>query len=297
MPGIIECVPNVSEGRRLDVIDGLATVIVATPGVRLLDRTSDPDHNRSVFTFAGDADAVESAALALIEATYKVVDMRGHTGEHPRLGAVDVVPFVPLAGATMADCVAIAHRVGEAVAARHDVPVFYYAKAATRPERIRLPDIRKPEYEGLAAVLQTTHVPDAGPRTLNPTAGAIVIGARPPLIAFNIELDTADLTLAQRIAKEIRESSGGLPGVQAKGFMLSDPPRAQVSMNLLDHTVTTLPQVWHEVETRALSAGVRILRGELIGLIPLDAALAVAAAGLKLGSFPRDRVIEAHFIA
>lgn len=296
MPGIIECVPNVSEGRRLDVIEGLATVIGAVVGVRLLDRTSDPDHNRSVFTFAGDADAVERAALALIDATYKVVDMRGHTGEHPRLGAVDVVPFVPLAGATMAECVAIAHRVGQTVAMRHQVPVFYYAKAATRPERVRLPDIRKPEYEGLAEFLETTHVPDAGPRTLHPSAGAIVIGARPPLIAFNIELDTTDLKLAQRIAKEIRESSGGLPGVQAKGFMLSGPPRAQVSMNLLDHTVTTLPQVWHEVETRAAAAGVRILRGELIGLIPLDAALAAAGSALRLGALPRDRVIEAHFL-
>ena len=292
---MVECVPNISEGRRLEVIDRLAQVIAATPGVRLLDRTSDSDHNRSVFTFAGDAAAVEHAALALIAATYEVVDMRGHTGEHPRLGAVDVVPFVPLAGSSMEECVAIAHRVGDAVATRHQVPVFYYANAATRPERIRLPDIRKPEYEGIAAFLETTHVPDAGPRTLNLSAGAIVIGARPPLIAFNIELDTTDLALAQRIAKEIRESSGGLRAVQAKGFMLSDPPRAQVSMNLLDHTVTTLPQVWREVETRAAAVGVRILRGELIGLIPLDAALAAAGSALGLEAFGRDRVIEARF--
>jgi glutamate formiminotransferase len=296
MSGIVECVPNVSEGRRLDVIDGLANAITAVPGVRLLDRTSDPDHNRSVFTFAGDADAVERAALALIDATYQVVDMRGHKGEHPRLGAVDVVPFVPLAGVTMEECVAIARRVGEAVASRHNVPVFYYAKAAMRPERVRLPDIRKPEYEGLADFLETTHVPDAGPRTLHPSAGAIVIGARPPLIAFNIELDTTDLKLAQRIAKEIRESSGGLPAVQAKGFMLSDPARAQVSMNLLDHTVTSLPTVWNAVESRASAAGVAILRGELIGLIPLDAALAAAADRLKLDGFARDRVIEARFL-
>ena len=157
-----------SEGRRADVIEGLANVIAATPGIRLLDRTSDPDHNRSVFTFAGDPAAVESAALALVDATYAVVDMRGHRGEHPRLGAVDVLPFVPLAGVTMEECVALAHRVGRAVAAKHGVPVFYYAKAATRPERVRLPDIRKPEYEGLAAYLETTHVPDAGTRTLHP---------------------------------------------------------------------------------------------------------------------------------
>ena len=296
MAGIVECVPNVSEGRRLDVIDSLANVITAIPGVRLLDRTSDPDHNRSVFTFAGEPDAVERAALDLIDAAYKAVDMRGHTGEHPRLGAVDVVPFVPLAGVTMDECVAIAHRVGEAVAAKHNVPVFYYANAAMRPDRVRLPDIRKPEYEGLAEFLETTHVPDAGPRALHPSAGAIVVGARAPLIAFNIELDTTDLKLAQRIAKEIRESSGGLPAVQAKGFMLSDPARAQVSMNLLDHTVTSLPRVWREVESRATAAGVRILRGELIGLLPLDAAVAAAGDSLKLDSFTRDRIIEARFL-
>jgi len=296
MAGIVECVPNVSEGRRLNVIETLANVIIATPGVRLLDRTSDPDHNRSVFTFAGEPDAVERAALDLIDAAYKAVDMRGHTGEHPRLGAVDVVPFVPLAGVTMDECVAIAHRVGEAVAAKHNVPVFYYAKAAMRPDRVRLPDIRKPEYEGLAEFLDTTHVPDAGPRLLHPSAGAIVVGARPPLIAFNIELDTPDLKLAQRIAKEIRESSGGLPAVQAKGFMLSDPPRVQVSMNLLDHTVTSLPRVWREVESRAVAAGVRVLRAELIGLLPLDAVVAAAGDALKLESFARDRIIEARFL-
>src|SRR5260370_3395066 len=207
MAGIVECVPNGSEGRRLDVVDGLANVIAATPGVRLLDRTSDPDHNRSVFTFAGDPDAVERAALSLIDATFKVIDMRGHTGEHPRLGAVDVVPFVPLAGVTMEQCIAIAHRVGAAAAAKHDVPVYYYANAAKRPERVRLPDIRRPQYEGLAAFLETTHVPDAGPRTLHPPAGAIVIGARPPLIAFNIALDTTDPKRAQRLTKSIRRSS------------------------------------------------------------------------------------------
>src|SRR6266542_5378663 len=296
MSGIVECVPNVSEGRRLDVIDRLAGVISATPGVRLLDRTSDPDHNRSVFTFAGDPDAVERAALSLIDATYAAVDMRGHTGEHPRLGAVDVVPFVPLAGVAMDECIAVAHRFGHEVAERHNVPVYFYARAATRPERIRLPDIRKPQYEGLADLLATTHVPDAGPAVLHAKSGAIVVGARPPLIAFNIELDTADVKVAKRIAKEIRESSGGLPAIQALGFELTDPPRAQVSMNLLDASVTSLARVWHEVEERAGSSGVRILRGELIGLMPLDAAVQVTADALKLEGLSRDRIIESHFL-
>jgi glutamate formiminotransferase / 5-formyltetrahydrofolate cyclo-ligase len=196
----------------------------------------------------------------------------------------------------MDECVELAHRFGREVAERHQVPVYFYAKAATRPERVRLPDIRKPEYEGLAALFDTTHAPDAGPKRMHPTAGALVVGARPFLIAFNIELDSTDLKLAQRIAKEIRESSGGLPAVQAKGFMLTDPPRAQVSMNLLDHTVTSLAKVWREVETRANAAGVKVLKGELIGLIPLDAVLQVAADSLKLESFTRDRVIESHFL-
>jgi glutamate formiminotransferase / 5-formyltetrahydrofolate cyclo-ligase len=296
MPRLVECVPNVSEGRRRDVIDRMADAIRSREGVRLLDQTSDVDHNRSVFTYAGEPEPVLAATHALVDLVYREVDMRTHKGEHPRLGAVDVVPFVPLAGVTMEECVELAHRFGREVAARHAVPVFYYAKAATRPERIRLPDIRKPEYEGLAALLESTHVPDAGPRRLHDSAGAIVVGARPFLIAFNIELDSTDLKLAQRIAKEIRESSGGLPAIQAKGFMLTDPPRAQVSMNVLDFTVTSLARVWNEVESRATAAGVKVLRGELIGLIPLDAALQVAADALKLEGFTRDRVIETRFL-
>jgi glutamate formiminotransferase len=296
VPRLVECVPNVSEGRRRDAIERLAKAIGDVPGVRLLDQTSDVDHNRSVFTFAGDADAVTAAAHALITAAYLEIDMRTHKGEHPRLGAVDVVPFVPLAGVTMEECIAIAHRFGHEVAERHQVPVYFYARAATRPERTRLPDIRKPQYEGLADLLTTTHVPDAGPSVLHAKAGAIVIGARPPLIAFNIELDTADVKIAKKIAKEIRESSGGLPAVQALGFELTDPPRAQVSMNLLDASQTSLATVWREVERRANDAGVAILRGELLGLLPLDAALQVTAAALKLDNFERSRVIESHFL-
>ncbi len=296
MAGLVECVPNVSEGRRADVVDRLAASIAATPGVRLLDQTGDADHNRSVFTFAGEPAAVEAAVHALVDAAYRAIDMRSHRGEHPRLGAVDVVPFVPLAGVSMNDCVALAHRVGRAIAERHQIPVYFYARAALRPERVRLPDIRKPQYEGLAALLATTHVPDAGPARIHPTAGAIVVGARPPLIAFNVELDTADVEVAKRIARDIRESSGGLPAVQAKGFALTDPRRAQVSLNLLDYTVTPLSTVWREVERRAASAGVGILRGELVGLMPLDAALEVTASGLKLEGFGRHSVIEAHFL-
>jgi glutamate formiminotransferase len=296
MTRLVECVPNISEGRRGDVIDRIAAAVRAIEGVRLLDRTSDVDHNRSVLTFAGPPEPVEAAAHALVDAALQEIDLRAHKGEHPRIGAVDVVPFVPLAGTTMDECVAIAHRFGRAVAERHQIPVYFYARAATRPDRARLPDIRKPQYEGLQDLMATTHVPDAGPARLHPTAGAMVTGARPPLIAFNIELDTTDVSIAKRIAKEIRESSGGLPAVQALGFGLTDPPRTQVSMNLLDISVTPLGRVWREVETRAREVGVRILRGELVGLMPLDAALDVTAESLRLDGLTRERIIEAHFI-
>ena len=261
MAALVECVPNISEGRRAAVISKVAAAITAVPGVRLLDQTSDPDHNRSVFTFAGEPDAVLAAAHALTAVALGEIDMRGHRGEHPRLGAVDVVPFVPISGMTMNDAVALAHRFGEEVGARHGVPVYFYANAARRPDRIKLGDIRnKTQYEGLAAAMATTHVPDAGPRTFHEKGGGIVVGARPFLIAFNIELDTTDLGIAKRIAKEIRESSGGLPGIQALGFALTDPPRVQVSMNVLDFNVTSLAKVWHEVESRATDAGVKITK-------------------------------------
>jgi glutamate formiminotransferase len=297
MPALVECVPNISEGRRADVISQVASAIAAVPGVRLLDQTSDPDHNRSVFTFAGDPDAVLAAAHALADTALREIDMRGHRGEHPRLGAVDVVPFVPISGIGMAECVALAKRFGREVGEKHGVPVYFYANAATRPDRVKLGDIRnKIQYEGLAAAMDTTHVPDVGPARFNQRSGGMVVGARPFLIAFNIELDTTDLRLAKRIAKEIRASSGGLPAVQALGFELSGPPRVQVSMNVLDFNETSLSRVWREVESRAAAAGVSILRGELIGLIPLDAALQVTADALKLDGFDRTRVIEARFL-
>ena len=297
MPALVECVPNISEGRRADVISKVASAIEAVPGVRLLDQTSDADHNRSVFTFAGAPDEVMTAAHALADVALREIDMRTHTGAHPRLGAVDVVPFVPVSGVSMDECVALATRFGREVGERHSVPVYFYANAATRPERAKLGDIRnRVQYEGLAAAMPTTHAPDAGPSRFNEKSGGMVVGARPFLIAFNIELDTTDLALAKRIAKEIRESSGGLPAIQALGFELTGPARVQVSMNVVDFNRTSLSRVWQEVEKRATDAGVRVLRGELIGLIPLDAALQVTADALKLDGFDRTRVIEARFL-
>lgn len=264
-------------------------------GVRLLDWSSDADHNRSVITFAGPPTAVARAAVALADAAIARIDMRRHQGAHPRLGAVDVIPFVPISGVSMDECVALARRVAASLARKHRLPVYLYAKAAARPERVRLPDIRKPQYEGLAAVIAGQWRPDFGPARVHPRAGATVVGARPPLIAFNMNLASNDLALAKRIAREVRESSGGLPAVQALGLQLSDG-RAQVSLNLLDHTATSLATLWQAVESRANAAGVAVDEGELIGLLPLDAALEVAGARLKLKDFDRRRVIEAHFL-
>ncbi len=295
MPSIVECVPNISEGRRARVVREIVRAAEGVAGVRVLDWSSDADHNRSVITFAGAPRAVARAALALADAAIARIDMRKHQGAHPRLGAVDVIPFVPISEVTMADCVALARSVAKTLAKRHDLPVYLYAKAATRPERVRLPDVRKPQYEGLAALIEGEWRPDFGPARVHPKAGATVVGARPPLIAFNMNLASRDLALAKAIAGEVRESSGGLPAVQAMGVQLSDG-RAQVSMNLLDYTVTPLSTLWQAVESRANARGASVDEGELVGLVPLDAALEVAGGRLRLAGFDRKHVIEAHFI-
>jgi glutamate formiminotransferase len=252
-------------------------VVAATPEVHLLDRTSDVDHNRSVLTFAGEADSVAVAMEAAIEVAIARIDMEQQEGQHPRIGAVDVVPFVPLGATTMDECVDLARRFGAHVAERFELPVYLYAKAATRADRIILADIRKPQYEGLKS--EISHMgrePDFGPARMHPSGGAMAVGARPFLIAFNINLESSDLDLAKRIAHRIRERSGGLPRVQALGLYLDDIQRAQVSMNLLDHTVTPLWLVWETVRGLAADEGVELRESELIGLAPQAALIEVA---------------------
>lgn len=274
---LIESVPNVSEGRRLDVVDRLARAIEAVPGVYLLDRTSDASHNRSVFTLAGEHDSVGDALEALVGAAIHDIDMNTHTGEHPRIGAVDVIPFVPLAATTMDDCVELARVFGRRLAERFDLPVFLYANAASRPDRVKLADVRRGQYEGLRLEIQQRgREPDFGPARLHPSAGAVAVGARPFLIAYNINLASADVELAKRIARRVRESGGGLPRVQANGFWIAELGRAQVSMNLLDFSVTPLWLVWETVRDVAAEDGVELAESELIGLAPLAAFLAVA---------------------
>ena len=274
---LIESVPNVSEGRRLDVVDRMAVAIEAGEGVFLLDRTSDASHNRSVFTIAGEHGAVLDALERLVELAVREIDMDLHTGEHPRIGAVDVVPFVPLAATTMDDCIELARDFGQRIADRFELPVYLYANAATRPERVKLADVRRGQYEGLKDEIdEPGRVPDFGPARLHPSAGAVAVGARPFLIAYNINLASKDVELAKRIARRVRESGGGLPRVQANGFWIEELGRAQVSMNILDFGVTPLWVVWETVRDVAAEDGVELAESELIGLAPLAAFLAVA---------------------
>jgi glutamate formiminotransferase len=291
---LVESVPNISEGRRLDVVDRLAGAIEAIPGVYLLDRTSDPSHNRSVFTLAGEHGPVTDALEALVGLAIHEIDMNAHVGEHPRIGAVDVIPFVPLAATTMDDCVELARSFGERLAARFDLPVYLYANAASRPERVKLADVRRGQYEGLRLeVGQRGREPDFGPAQLHPSAGAVAVGARPFLIAYNINLASTDVELAKRIARRVRESGGGLPRLQANGFWIEELRRAQVSMNLLDFSVTPLWLVWDTVRDVAAEDGVELAESELIGLAPLAAFMAVAD---RAGA-PTEHTIERRLTA
>ncbi len=291
---LIESVPNVSEGRRLDVVDRLAAAIEDGEGVFLLDRTSDASHNRSVFTMAGEHTAVADALERLVVAAIHEIDMDSHTGEHPRIGAVDVIPFVPLAATTLDDCVELARAFGKRIATRYELPVFLYAAAATRLERVKLADVRRGQYEGLKhEIVDHGREPDFGPARLHPSAGAVAVGARPFLIAYNINLDSRDVELAKRIARRIRESGGGLPTVQANGFWIEELGRAQVSMNVLDFATTPLWVVWETVRDVAAEDGVSLAESELIGLAPLAAFLAVADRAGSPSEDPIERRLKA----
>jgi glutamate formiminotransferase len=274
---LVESVPNFSEGRRIEVVDRLAEAVESVPGVSLLDRTSDPSHNRSVLTLAGETGPILEALEKTVAVAVAEIDMESHSGEHPRIGAVDVVPFVPLAGASMADCVELARAFGSRVADRFGIPVYLYGEAATSPARRRLADVRRGQYEGLKAQIgEPGREPDFGPSSLHESAGAMAVGARPFLIAYNINLESRDVELAKRIARRIRESSGGLPRVQANGFWIEELDRAQVSMNLLDYRTTPLWLVWEAVRAEAAQDGIHLAESELIGLAPLGALLEVA---------------------
>ncbi len=294
MAEIIECVPNFSEGRRAEVVDAIAGAITAVPGVALLDKEIDANHNRCVITFIGNRTSVAEAAFAGAKKAVELIDMNQHHGEHPRIGALDVLPFVPISGVTMDDCVDLARTVGRRIADELGVPVYLYEAAASRPDREALPDVRRGEYEGLKAEIETNpdRKPDFGLPKMHPTAGASVVGARPILIAWNVNLATKDVKVAKQIAKAIRESDGGLPAVRAKGFELADKGMVQVSMNMVDYRKTNLVRAFEAIRAKAQEAGVEIAESEIIGLVPLDAMLQGAEAFFKLTGFKRSQILE-----
>jgi glutamate formiminotransferase len=297
MQKLVECVPNFSEGRRADRIRQIVGAIEHLPGIRLLDVESNPDHNRSVVTFVGEPQATAEAAFRLTQAAVTVLNMEEHEGAHPRIGAMDVIPFVPITGVGMDECVALARQVGARIGEELGVPVYLYAHAATTPARRRLPDVRQGQYAGLKTAISTPERrPDFGPARMHPTAGATAVGARPPLIAFNINLATRNIHAAREIARAVRESSGGLVNVQAMGVDLAEQGMVQVSMNLLDYTRTPIHRAFELVRLEAERHGAIIAGSEIVGLVPVDALLDAARFYLRLDGFRRDQTLELRLL-
>lgn len=292
---LIECVPNFSEGRRPEVIARIAATIREVQGVYVLDTTMDRDHHRAVITFVGSPKGVVEAAFQAAATAATLIDLNGHRGVHPRIGATDVIPFVPLRNATLDDCVELARQLGQRLGEELHLPVYLYEAAATRPERRNLADVRRGEYEGLQKSLgvDPDRRPDFGPEQIGP-AGATAVGARPPLIAYNIYLSTSDLEVAKRVARAIRASSGGLRSCKALGLLVDG--RAQVSINMTDFHDTPIHRIWELVRAEAQRFGVLPTESEVIGLIPEDALLAAAEHYLQLNHFRRDQILE-HRIA
>lgn len=291
---LVECVPNFSEGRRPEVLDEIVGAMTAVEGARLLDREMDADHNRAVVTIVGEPEAVLEAAFRGIARASELIDLTKHEGEHPRMGAADVCPFVPVRDVTMKECVELAERLGERVGGELSIPVFLYEEAARRPERQNLADVRKGQFEGLRSEIGSNpdKEPDFGPSRIHPTAGATAIGARPFLVAYNINLGTTDLSIAKKIAKSIRHSGGGLRYVKAMGFELRDRGIVQVSINMVNFKGTPLFRVFEMVRSEAERYGVPVVGSEVVGLVPAEALVDVADFYLRLENFKHDQVLE-----
>jgi glutamate formiminotransferase len=294
MRKIVECIPNFSEGRRTEVVDKIVAAIKTIPGAVLLDRESDPNHNRSVITFVAAPDRVVDAAIAGARAAAELIDLNKHTGEHPRMGATDVIPFVPIANVTMDDCVGLARQCGERMWRELSIPVYLYEKAATRPERENLAAVRKGQFEAIRDEIGASDArrPDFGEPRVHPTAGITAVGARPPLIAYNVNLGTADVEVANKIARAVRHLSGGLRYVKALGFELKDRGIVQVSMNMVNYEGTPLFRAFEIIKREAERYGVPILGSEIVGLVPQGALNAVADFYLQLENFSQDQILE-----
>src|SRR5437763_9029902 len=294
MKRLIECVPNFSEGRDAAKVDAIVAAMTSVPGVYVLDREMDADHHRSVITLAGEPDTVAEAALQGAGKATEVIDLTHHTGAHPRVGATDVVPFIPIEGVTIEDCVALAHRVGNEIWTRFRIPVFFYEAAATRPDRVNLENVRKGQFEGLREELKKNHErqPDVGEPKLHPTAGVTVVGARKFLIAYNVNLNTSDVSIANKIAKAIRFSSGGLRYVKSMGVDLKARNLAQVSINLTDFEQTPMHRVYEMVKREAERYGVVPVGSKIVGLIPKKAIEMAADYFLQVENFSPAQVFE-----
>ncbi|MEM3851849.1 MAG: glutamate formimidoyltransferase [Methanomassiliicoccales archaeon] len=290
---LIECIPNFSEGRRAEVIDAIAKEIRDVQGVLFLGKEADADHNRCVLTFAGSPETVAEAAFRGCKKAMELIDLNKHRGEHPRIGATDVIPFVPISGVSMEECVALSRRVAKRIADELHIPTYLYERSATREERRNLANIRKGEFEGLRETIETEEWrPDFGEARIHPTAGATVVGARPMLIAFNVYLDTQDVGVAKRIAHRIRERDGGLPGVKALGFYIEARKMAQVSMNLTDLEKTTPLVAYEKVVNEAMKENVKVAGSEVVGMVPVSVLAEAAGRAMKLMDFNSEQILE-----
>jgi glutamate formiminotransferase len=293
MKTAVECIPNFSEARNPEIMDHISAEIAKIPQVTLANRHSDLDHNRTVLTLLGNPDSISEAAFLGAKLASELIDLNKHTGQHPRIGALDVLPFVPLENTPMQVCVDIAHNVGKRVGTELGIPVYFYGEAAYSPSRKALENIRRGQYETLRETIKTDPLkkPDEGPAILG-NAGAIAIGARKPLIAFNVFLNTSDVAIAKKIARKVRFSSGGYPGVKALGLLVAG--QAQVSMNFTDYTTTNLPPVIEAIQLEAVKYGTTITHTELVGLIPRAAVPQAPEEFLLLPEFRPDMVIETY---
>ncbi len=297
MAKVVECVPNFSEGRELKVIEEIIGAIKAVKGVKLLDYSNDESHNRSVVTFIGEPGPVKEAAFGAAKKAAELIDMSKHEGGHPRMGATDVIPFVPVAGIDMQECVEIANEVAQQLAGELKIPVYLYEEAAKRPERKNLSDVRRGQYEGLIeAIKEPGREPDFGPAEVSLRAGVTAVGARPPLIAYNINLDTADVEIAKKIARTIRGSNGGFPTIKGLGIYIEETGQAQVTINVCDYKKVALHRVFELVKLEAARYGVKVTDSEIVGLTPMEALIDAAEFYLQLSGFEPGQILENHLL-
>lgn len=293
MTKIVQCVPNFSEGRRVEVVEEIVGSIKDVKGVTLLDYSHDESHNRSVVTFIGDPDGVVEAAFQAAKTAAEKINMAEHSGGHPRMGATDVIPFIPVKGVSMDDCIELAKRLGKKLAEELDIPVYLYEEAAAKPDRKNLSDVRRGQYEGLIeSIKEPERNPDFGPAEVNRRAGVTAVGARPPLIAYNINLDTDNVDIAKNIARAIRGSSGGFPSIKGLGIMIEETGQAQVTINVCDFKKVPMHRVFEIVKSEAARYGVAVTSSEIVGLTPLDALVDAAEFYLQFDGFDRSQVLE-----